>query len=305
MLLALNIGNTNITFGSFASDGRLAFVSRLYADPALSSDEICYKIINMLDLYGASPLDIEGVILGSVVPSITGRMREALRKMTQAPVLEVGPGLRSGVRIRMDNPAQLGAELLCATVGALRRHTPPLLVIHMDTAATMLAVDAEGSLVGGVILPGPQVSLRALVENTAQLPRLNCTRRPANCWVPTRPIACTAARCLAPPRCWTQWWEKSARRSMRRKPLSLRPAPCPRASATPAKRRSSTGKPWFWKVSTKSGGKAGTASAEVFNNSVENAAPWRSFRREACVSRPRSCLWDGVFGLLQLLFSFR
>ena len=114
MLLALNIGNTNITFGSFASDGRLAFVSRLYADPALSSDEICYKIINMLDLYGASPLDIEGVILGSVVPSITGRMREALRKMTQAPVLEVGPGLRSGVRIRMDNPAQLGAELLCA-----------------------------------------------------------------------------------------------------------------------------------------------------------------------------------------------
>ena len=166
MLLALNIGNTNITFGSFASDGRLAFVSRLYADPALSSDEICYKIINMLDLYGASPLDIEGVILGSVVPSITGRMREALRKMTQAPVLEVGPGLRSGVRIRMDNPAQLGAELLCATVGALRRHTPPLLVIHMDTAATMLAVDAEGSLVGGVILPGPQVSLRALVADS-------------------------------------------------------------------------------------------------------------------------------------------
>ena len=178
MLLALNIGNTNITFGSFASDGRLAFVSRLYADPALSSDEICYKIINMLDLYGASPLDIEGVILGSVVPSITGRMREALRKMTQAPVLEVGPGLRSGVRIRMDNPAQLGAELLCATVGALRRHTPPLLVIHMDTAATMLAVDAEGSLVGGVILPGPQVSLRALVENTAQLPQVELHTTP-------------------------------------------------------------------------------------------------------------------------------
>ena len=178
MLLALNIGNTNITFGSFASDGRLAFVSRLYADPALSSDEICYKIINMLDLYGASPLDIEGVILGSVVPSITGRMREALRKMTQAPVLEVGPGLRSGVRIRMDNPAQLGAELLCATVGALRRHTPPLLVIHMDTAATMLAVDAEGSLVGGVILPGPQVSLRALMENTAQLPQVELHTTP-------------------------------------------------------------------------------------------------------------------------------
>lgn len=178
MLLALNIGNTNITFGSFASDGRLAFVSRLYADPTLSSDELCYKIINMLDLYGASPLDIDGVMLGSVVPSITGRMREALRKMTQAPVLEVGPGLRSGVRIRMDNPAQLGAELLCATVGALRRYTPPLLVIHMDTATTMLAVDAAGSLVGGVILPGPQISLRALIANTAQLPQVELDRMP-------------------------------------------------------------------------------------------------------------------------------
>ena len=172
MLLALNIGNTNITFGGYAEDGRLAFCSRLYADTALSSDELCYKIINMLDLYGVSPLDIRDVILASVVPALTGRTREALQKMTQAPIMEVGPGLKSGVRIRMDNPAQLGAELLCAAVGALRRHTPPLLVLNMDTAATLLAVDAEGSLVGGVILPGPQLSLNALVKNTAQLPQV-------------------------------------------------------------------------------------------------------------------------------------
>ena len=105
-------------------------------------------------------------------------MREALRKMTQAPVLEVGPGLRSGVRIRMDNPAQLGdtrsrvRSALCA--GTPRR----CLSSHMDTAATMLAVDAEGSLVGGVILPGPQVSLRALVENTAQLPQVELHTTP-------------------------------------------------------------------------------------------------------------------------------
>ena len=66
------------------------------------------------------------MILASVVPVLTGRLREALQKMTQAAILEVGPGLKSGVRIRMDNPAQLGAELLCAAVGALRRHEPPL-----------------------------------------------------------------------------------------------------------------------------------------------------------------------------------
>src|SRR5699024_9775566 len=129
-------------------------------------------IINMLDLYGVSPLDIDAVILASVVPVLTGRLREALQKMTQAAILEVGPGLKSGVRIRMDNPAQLGAELLCAAVGALRRHEPPLIVMNLDTAMTLLAVDAEGSLVGGVILPGPQLSLDALVKNTARLPQV-------------------------------------------------------------------------------------------------------------------------------------
>ncbi|MBM6715747.1 type III pantothenate kinase [Gemmiger formicilis] len=178
MLLALNIGNSNITFGAYALDGKLAFSSRLYADTSLSSDELCYKIISMLDLYGAAPADIEAVILASVVPVLTGRLREALQKMTQAPIMEVGPGLKSGVRIRMDNPAQLGAELLCAVVGALRRHKPPLLVMNMDTATTLLAVDKEGSLVGGMILPGPQLSLAALVKNTAQLPQVALENAP-------------------------------------------------------------------------------------------------------------------------------
>ena len=190
MLLALNIGNTNITFGGFTPDGRLAFSSRLYADSALSADELCYKIINMLDLYGVSPLDVTDVILASVVPVLTGRLREALRKMTQAPMLEVGPGLKSGVRIRMDNPAQLGAELLCAAVGALRRHTPPLLVMNLDTAMTLLAVDAAGSLVGGVILPGPQLSLDALVKNTARLPQVELDA------TPKRLLGANTADCL-------------------------------------------------------------------------------------------------------------
>lgn len=178
MLLAFNIGNTNITFGGYDPDGRLAFSSRLYADSSLSSDELCYKIINMLELYGVSPFDIDAVILASVVPVLTGRLREALQKMTQAPIMEVGPGLKSGVRIRMDNPAQLGAELLCAAVGALRLHKPPLLVMNLDTAMTLLAVDAEGSLVGGVILPGPQLSLEALVKNTARLPQVGLDAAP-------------------------------------------------------------------------------------------------------------------------------
>lgn len=110
MILALNIGNSNITFGSYTPDGKLVFSSRLFADTALSSDELLYKMVNMLALYGAEPQEITAIIFSSVVPALTPRIREALRKMCEAPVMEVGPGLKSGVRIRMDNPAQLVAN---------------------------------------------------------------------------------------------------------------------------------------------------------------------------------------------------
>ena len=166
MILALNIGNSNITFGSYTPDGKLVFSSRLFADTALSSDELLYKMVNMLALYGAEPQEITAIIFSSVVPALTPRIRE------------VGPGLKSGVRIRMDNPAQLGGELLCAVVGALRRAEPPLVVVNFDTATTLLAVDDTGALVGGAILPGPQCSLASLVKNTAQLPQVELEAKP-------------------------------------------------------------------------------------------------------------------------------
>lgn len=178
MLLTLNIGNTNITFGGYTPEGKLQFSAKLYADAAASSDELTYKIINMLALYGASPLEIESVIFSSVVPALTPRLREALAKMTQAPVMTVGPGLKSGVRIRLDNPAQLGGELLCIAVAALRLEQPPLIVLNLDTATTMLALDKTGALLGGAILPGPQLSLSALVKNTAQLPQVDLEAAP-------------------------------------------------------------------------------------------------------------------------------
>ena len=161
MILALNIGNSNITFGSYTPDGKLVFSSRLFADTALSSDELLYKMVNMLALYGAEPQEITAIIFSSVVPALTPRIREALRKMCEAPVMEVGPGLKSGVRIRMDNRAE-----------------PPLVVVNFDTATTLLAVDDTGALVGGAILPGPQCSLASLVKNTAQLPQVELEAKP-------------------------------------------------------------------------------------------------------------------------------
>ena len=146
MLLALNIGNTNVTFGGYDSAGQRVFASRFYSDSALSSDELVYKLVNMLALYHIQPRDVDAAILASVVPVLTSRMREALEKMTNAPLMEVGPGLKSGVRIRMDNPAQLGGELLCALWAPCRPTSRPS-GMNMDTAATLVAVDAEGSIV--------------------------------------------------------------------------------------------------------------------------------------------------------------
>ena len=240
MLLALNIGNTNVTFGGYDSAGQRVFASRFYSDSALSSDELVYKLVNMLALYHIQPRDVDAAILASVVPVLTSRMREALEKMTSAPLMEVGPGLKSGVRIRMDNPAQLGAELLCGAVAALAEGSGPLVVISADTAISLMAVNGKQELVGGVILPGPQLSLAALVQNTAQLPQIDLSAlRPPLYWARTPPPAYRTALSSALPGCWTGWLTISAP-SLALRRSSTPPAICPRPSGTPAARPSST-----------------------------------------------------------------
>ena len=172
MILTVNIGNTHITVGGYEQD-TLRFCGRLHSDTAATVDEYAIRLVNLLSLHGASPAQIEGGILGSVVPVLSGRVLSALRILCNARILTVGPGLKSGIKLRLDNPAQLGAELLCGAVAALAECSGPLVVISADTAISMMAVNAKQELVGGVILPGPQLSLSALVQNTAQLPQID------------------------------------------------------------------------------------------------------------------------------------
>ena len=172
MILTVNIGNTHITVGGYDHD-TLRFCGRLHSDPAATIDEYAIRLVNLLSLHGASPDQIEGGILGSVVPALSGRVLAALRILCSTRILTVGPGLKSGIKLRLDNPAQLGAELLCGAVAALAESTGPLVVISADTAISMMAVNEKQELVGGVILPGPQLSLETLVKNTAQLPQID------------------------------------------------------------------------------------------------------------------------------------
>lgn len=172
MILTVNIGNTHITVGGYQQD-KLMFCGKLHTDPAATADEYAVRLQSLLSLYSTGPAQIEGGILGSVAPALTGRMLDALSLLCSARVLTVGPGLKSGLKLRLDNPAQLGAELLCGAVGALAEGPGPLIAILADTAISMMAVNAKQELVGGVILPGPQLSLGSLVQNTAQLPQID------------------------------------------------------------------------------------------------------------------------------------
>jgi len=190
MVLTLNIGNTNLTVGGYSQDQQV-FCGRLHADPHATADEYALRLRDLLALYGHTPDQIEGAILGSVAPLLTSRVLEALRRLSSARVLTVGPGLKSGLKLRLDNPAQLGAELLCGVAAALAERSGPLVVIHCDTAISMMAANADRELVGGVILPGPRVALNGLVQNTARLPQVDLHGK-----APTSVLGANTEACL-------------------------------------------------------------------------------------------------------------
>ncbi|MBQ5754585.1 MAG: type III pantothenate kinase [Oscillospiraceae bacterium] len=191
MILTLNVGNTHITMGGYEND-QLIFSARLRTDMAGSSDEYAIKLDDLLRLNGRSRADVDGAILGSVVPVLTGPLLSALHKLFSVKVLTVGPGLKSGLQLRIDNPAQLGAELLCAAVAALEEAEAPLVIINVDTALSMMAVNKQRQLVGGLILPGPQLSMNALVKGTAQLPQVDFRTTPGSV-LATNTVACLQA----------------------------------------------------------------------------------------------------------------
>lgn len=168
MLLAIDIGNTNIVFGGF--EGRKAlFTERISTDSQKTSLEYAILFKTALDLHGISPAAIEGAIIGSVVPPLTYVVKTALRKICGLDALVVGPGLKTGLNIRMDDPATIGADLIAGAVGALQKYQPPLVVIDMGTATTLCVVDQNRSYIGGIIMTGLRLSLNALVSQASQL----------------------------------------------------------------------------------------------------------------------------------------
>ena len=171
MILAVDIGNSNIVFGGVEKD-QILFEARIRTESTKTSDEYCVDLKIILDVYHVKPEDIEGAIIASVVPQVLNSVKTALMKLTGKAPLVVGPGLKTGLNIKIDNPSQVGADLVVGCVAALREHKAPMIVIDMGTATPMIVVDRNGAFIGGSIIPGVKISMDALSGRTALLPGL-------------------------------------------------------------------------------------------------------------------------------------
>jgi len=171
MILTIDIGNSNIVLGG-VKDDEIVFEARLRTEATKTSDQYCVDLKILLDVYGVRSEDIEGSIISSVVPQVLNSFQTAIKKLTGKTSLVVGPGIKTGLDIRLENPGQTGADLVVADVAALREHKPPLIVIDMGTATTISVLDQSGAHVGGCIIPGVRISMDALTNNTALLPGL-------------------------------------------------------------------------------------------------------------------------------------
>jgi type III pantothenate kinase len=171
MILTIDIGNSNIVLGG-VQDDQILFEARLRTDSTKTSDEYCIDLKMILEVYGVKAGEIEGAIIGSVVPQVLNSVQTAIKKLTGKAALVVGPGLKTGLNILIENPAQCGADLVVGSVAALREHKPPMIIVDMGTATTMIVLNKEGALIGGMIAPGVKISLDALTERTALLPGL-------------------------------------------------------------------------------------------------------------------------------------
>ena len=171
MILTIDIGNSNIVLGG-VRDQEIVFEARLRTEVTKTSDQYCVDLKILMEVYGVNNTDIEGTIIASVVPQVLNSMRTAVQKLTGKVPLVVGPGLKTGLNILLENPGQTGADLVVADVAALREHKPPLIVIDMGTATTMSVLDKNGAHIGGCIIPGVKISMDALTDRTALLPGL-------------------------------------------------------------------------------------------------------------------------------------
>ena len=182
MLLALDLGNTNLTIGVFREDA-LVCECRIATDRTRTGDQYAAELLSLLRLYDVDETAIDGAIISSVVPGLDKVLCAAVERVTGVQPLLVGPGVKTGMNIRIDNPAQLGADLLVGAVAAVAKYGTPCIIWDLGTATKVSVIDKNGAFRGGAIMPGVRTSLDSLSNATALLPTVSwCCCSPLTCW---------------------------------------------------------------------------------------------------------------------------
>lgn len=171
MLLAIDIGNTNIVLGVFRGR-KLIHHWKIQTESEKTSDEYGVTMLNLFSLSGPEKTEIKAVIISSVVPPLTPIFEDLSKSLFKVKPVIVGPGLKTGMAILYENPLEVGADRVVAAVGAYEKHGGPCIVVDFGTATTFDAVSSKGEYLGGAIAPGIQISAEALYLKTAKLPRI-------------------------------------------------------------------------------------------------------------------------------------
>jgi len=178
MLLTIDLGNTNLTIGLYEGD-QLRHHWRLATDHARMPDEYGLQFLGLLEHAGLTPADLSGICLASVVPPLTGRITQACREYLRQEALVVDTGVKTGIRIRYDDPRAVGADRVADAVAVIHLYGGPACVVDFGTATTFNAITQEGEYLGGAIAAGINLAAEALFTHAAKLQRIDLQRPPS------------------------------------------------------------------------------------------------------------------------------
>ena len=178
MLLAIDVGNTNIVGGVFDGE-RLACDFRIHTDDRVTGDELGLTIVELLERQDVAPRSVTAVVVSNVVPTLARAIESLSRTYFGQTPLVVGPGSRTGIRIQYDDPRQVGADRIANALAAAHRYGGPAVLVDFGTATTFDAINSDGDYLGGAIAPGIQISHDALVRHAARLVRVELVAPPA------------------------------------------------------------------------------------------------------------------------------
>lgn len=174
MILAVDVGNTNIVFGCI-KDGEILNIFRIHSDDRQTGMEYAVKLHEIFAISGIDTKEIDGAILSSVVPQLTVAITEAIKLVTGIKCMVVAAGMKTGLNVCIDDPGTLAADLVVGSVAAMHCYGTPCIVIDMGTATTLVVIDDKKRYLGGAIIPGVNLSYSALASGTSLLPHISIT----------------------------------------------------------------------------------------------------------------------------------